>query len=454
MIMDYLKFSTDSKLLKIIRRFLLGVIIVTLFYYCSEDNESNDNIPEVTIPNILVSNANGDYPPNEVTISINPKNPLNLVAGSNRKYYYYSFDGGLTWTQAELSTPLGVRGDPCVRFDTEGNTYYSHLAEVEGEILADRMVVQKSTDGGVTWNDGVGFEKNGKQHDREWMSIDHSNSQYKDNIYVTWTQYDEVWNFDPDFKSTILCTHSTDIGVTFNDAVIVSDVLGDCSEGDASLQGAKSTTGPNGEVFICWSGDNKILFDKSLDGGNTFGVDIEITDQIGGWALDNIPGVSRSDGCPSIVCDISNSQYKGHIYVLWSDLRNGDNNTDVFIKKSIDGGNTWSEVKKVNDDESGRHQFFPSMTIDPITGYLYIVFYDRRETIGNTTDVFVAKSTDGGETFKNFKVNNSTLNPVDVFLGDYIDIAAYDGMVFPIWTHADGTLRNVFVALLDDRENN
>ena len=450
-----------------IKKFFILLVSIFLFIQCEKSQEQddtsedvvivddniNDSIPEIRdIPNILVSNANGEYPPNEVSISINPTNSLNLVAGSNRKYYFYSFNGGLTWSQHELSTPLGVRGDPCVRFDTDGNSYYSHLAEVEGSIIADRMVVQKSTDGGITWDNGVGFENNGKQHDREWMSIDHSNSQYRNNIYVTWTQYDEYGNINPEFKSTILCSSSNDNGTSFSNAVIVSDILGDCSDGDASLQGAKSTTGPNGEVYMCWSGLNKIFFDKSVDGGNTFGSDFVITEQVGGWALDNIPGVYRSDGCPSIACDISNSQYNGTIYILWSDLRNGEYNTDVFLKKSIDGGDTWSAVKQVNDDNSERHQFFPNMTIDPITGYLYVVFYDRRETLGNATDVYVAKSIDGGETFENFKVSKISFSPPDIFIGDYIDIAAYNGMVYPIWTHAASASRNVIVALLDDTE--
>jgi hypothetical protein len=434
------------------KKLLILISIVFIFFYC-KDKADTDTLAEVSIPNVLVSNTNAEYQPNETTIAINPTNPLNLIAGSNRKYYFYSNDGGLNWTQSELSTPLGVRGDPCVRFDNEGNAYYSHLSQVEGAGLADRMVVQKSTNGGATWDNGVGFEQNDKINDREWIGIDRTQSQYKGNIYVSWTRYDDIFNPNPFYKSNIICAYSNDKGSTWSDAVLVSDQPGDCLDDDNSLQGAKPTIGSNGEVYICWAGLNYIYFDKSLDGGKTFGTDLRVVNQTGGWAFtESISGVSRSDGCPTIACDISNSQYNGNLYVVWSDTRNGIENIDVFMKKSVDGGNTWSEIKKVNNDDSNRQQLFPNMAIDPMTGYIYIAFYDRRETIGDATDVYMAISKDGGESFENIKISTESFTPEDIFIGDYIDIAAYNGMVYPIWTTASGTSRNVIVALFDDTQ--
>jgi nicotinamide riboside transporter PnuC len=68
--------------------------------------------------------------------------------------------------------------------------------------------------------------------------------------------------------------------------------------------------------------------------------------------------------------------HRGTFYVAWSNQLNGSGNTDVFLITSIDGGQTWGQAKKVNDDQTTRDQFFPWMTIDQSTGTLYVVFYD------------------------------------------------------------------------------
>ena len=122
-------------------------------------------------PNIQVSNPQATTP-EEVTISINPANPLNLAAGANLRFYYYSMDGGLTWTQGLLTSSMNVWGDPSVTFDADGSLYYAHLSYpgvVPGDWL-DRIVVQKSVDGGMTYDDGVGVGLNHpKDQDKEWI---------------------------------------------------------------------------------------------------------------------------------------------------------------------------------------------------------------------------------------------------------------------------------------------
>jgi hypothetical protein len=105
------------------------------------------------------------------------------------------------------------------------------------------------------------------------------------------------------------------------------------------------------------------------------------------------------------------------------------------LSKSVDGGETWSEPVRVNDDAAGRHQFFTWMTIDQTNGFLYFVFYDRREHQDLLTDVYVAISRDGGNTFINRKISESPFLPdSDIFFGDYTNITAHNGIVRPVWT--------------------
>jgi hypothetical protein len=192
------------------------------------------------------------------------------------------------------------------------------------------------------------------------------------------------------------------------------------------------------------------MFDKSMNGGLTWGGDVFVSSQPGGWDY-LVPGIYRCNGLPITACDVSNSPYRGNIYVNWTDQRNGLNNTDVFITKSTNGGVTWSPARMVNDDLTQTQQFFSWMTIDQVTGYIHVVFYDRRSSATNATDVFVARSTDGGETFANFKVSQSSFTPTSgVFFGDYTNIAAYNGKVYPIWMRLDGSALSVWIALVND----
>ena len=59
--------------------------------------------------NVRVNNPRSTDP-EEVTISINPTNPLNIAAGANVTYCYYSMDGGFNWTEGTFCTPSWDRG--------------------------------------------------------------------------------------------------------------------------------------------------------------------------------------------------------------------------------------------------------------------------------------------------------------------------------------------------------
>ena len=391
--------------------------------------------------------------PEEVSIAINTANTQLLAAGANIAYSYHSEDGGLTWTESVISSSLGVWGDPSLIYDGLGNLYFAHLSNpINGGYWIDRIVVQKSTDNGVTWSDGagIGYNPPQKNQDKEWLAVDLTGSPYHGNVYITWTEFDSYGSSSSSDSSRILFSRSTDQGETWSEPILVSDVSGDCIDSDNTTEGAVPAVGPNGEIYVSWAGPLGLMFDKSTDGGLTFGADVFVSDIPGGWDY-NISGIYRANGLPITACDVSDSPYRGNIYINWSDQRNGTSDTDIFLAKSTDGGATWSDPKRVNNDFGNRQQFFTWMDVDQTTGYVYFVFYDRRNTTGNMTDVYVARSVDGCETFQNFKINEDTFDTNSgVFFGDYIDIATYDGKIYPIWTKMDATGLSVWTALIDD----
>ena len=414
---------------------IILLIAFLLFDFCTSSAQYT---------NILITNTSS---PNEPTICINPKNTNQVVAGTNLNLYYYSTNAGLNWTKRTLTSSYSVWGDPAITVDTAGNFYYGHLTNPSGGYFIDRIVVQKSTNGGANWSNGsfAGYIPP-KQQDKEWLCVDPRNN----NIYMTWTQFDSYGSSSPADSSTILFSRSTDAGTSWSSALRINKKAGDCIDEDNTVEGAVPCTGPNGEIYVSWSGPLGIVLDKSTDGGLTWLADDKfVTAHPGGWDY-AIPGIYRANGLPVTACDISDGPYRGNLYINWTDQRNGATDTDVWFIKSTDGGNTWSTVKRVNDDPAGKQQFFTWMTIDQSTGYLYFVFYDRRNYANSQTDVYMAKSTDGGETFLNFKISATPFTPSSsVFFGDYTNVTAANGKVRPIWARADNTAMSIYTAIVN-----
>ena len=413
--------------------------------------------PLSTLPklyaNILIGESDGlGFGPCEPSIAINPLNPEQMVAGAVLDLVYHSNDGGKTWQAGRLQSSYGVYGDPVVLADYAGNFFYAHLADPSGMGRAntswlDRIVIQKSTDGGKSWNDGsyAGHRPPADQ-DKQWLAVDPRNNH----LYMTWTEFDQYGSAKPEDRSRILFSKSVDAGESWSEAFSINQFEGDCLDGDNTTEGAVPSIGPDGQVYVAWSFAEKIYFDRSLDGGQTWlDEDIVAADQPGGWTFD-IPGISRCNGLPFTATDLSDGPYRGSIYINWSDQRNGQDDTDNWLIYSRDGGDTWSAPLRVNDDPPGRQQFLTSMTVDQSTGYLYVVYYDRRSYDDLRTDVYLAYSTDGGQRFTNMRLSESPFTPIPfVFFGDYNHISAVNGQVRPIWTRLENGKLSIWTALVE-----
>jgi len=431
----------------------IALLVSVLIISCNKKTADKLSVaPGVSAKNIKIASGKNGLGPCEPSICINPSNPQNIVAGSILNRTHISNDGGKTWTSDWLESSLGVYGDPVVRIGPNGNVYYSHLSNPKGKAYAsveflDRIVVQTSTDEGKTFNDGTAPSNDRtKDQDKQWLYIDPKDGT----ILMSWTEFDKYASKAPQDKSRILFSQSKDEAKTWSAPVDISDIDGDCIDDDDTTEGAVPVKDKDGNIYVTWAHGDKIYLDKSTDDGHTWlPKDILVAEQFGGWTLD-IPGINRCNGMPILGIDRSGSKHDGTLYINWSDQKNGKDDTDIWLVKSIDGGKTWTERKRVNDDAPGKHQFFSWMDIDPLTGYIYIVFYDRRAHLDNNTDVYIAYSADGGETFINYKISESPFLPNDkVFFGDYNDISAHNGMIRPIWTRLDRGELSVWTALID-----
>lgn len=394
------------------------------------------------------------FNPCEPSIAIDPTNPKRMVAGSILNNVYKSIDGGITWDHDVLKSSHGVYGDPTIIASPLGDFYYLHLGDPGNggysnsrwleSIVIQQLKEKKFSCRKKCWTDGIAIGTNApKDQDKQWATTSKDGGE----IYVSWTEFDKYDSKEPNDHSRILFSKGKKGENSFSKPVSISDVEGGCIDDDNTTEGAVPAAGVNNEVYVAWAHQENIYFNKSLDGGNTWMPKSKVAMSIpGGWNQE-IPGVYRANGMPILLSDLSNGPNRGNLYLCWSDERNGD--VDVFVSSSSDGGEHWTEALRVNNDQGDAQQFFPWMTVDVVTGNLYAVFYDRRNYTDYNTDVYLASSTDGGKTWTNERISEKPfVSSASVFLGDYNNISAVNGIVRPIWTRIDNYKTSVWIALI------
>jgi len=387
---------------------------------------------------------------NEPSIAVDPYDGRVLI-GANVDQLYLSKNGGYTFEERKLTSSFGVYGDPVVYIDKQGHYYYAHLSKTKGKKapeMWDRIVVQRSDDGGDSFLNGVGvgFVK-GKMQDKHWLTGDmNSKSPYVNRLYLTWTEFDTYNSSAPEDSSRIKFAYSDNYADSFSEPIIVSDTAGDCLDGDNTLEGATIAVGPKGELYCVWAGRGKIYMDISLDGGKTWGTDRVISSQVGGWSQE-VPFLSRANSMPFVICD-----KKGKIIVVFGDKRFGD--LDIFALESDDKGETFSAPFRVNIDPvgNGRDQFMPNIAYDRVKGCFYIVYYTRERSMLNmftevniTTGNKLDKLKTATITEVPFAPPSKFLPKSQSFFGDYLDVDALDDAIGVVWAEVDPNTNRILV---------
>lgn len=451
-------------------------------------------------PNQRVGTGEG-FPQNETSIAINPTDPSNVIGGANDYEYvvdslggvYASFNGGHTWPYSThiptVITPdrdwLGS-GDPAIAFDTEGVAYYATI-NFARSTCDSWIAVSRSVNKGINWTAPVGSESVGTGlqvgdgivahnggdddcqffHDKEYIAAGprppgvplvpgtdpaHVSSN---RVYVTWTLFDFGPAGDEFIESPIVVSYSDDQGRHWSPHQEISGAApfcrfagGRCNFDQFSVPVVDNRTG---EVFVAFenfntAAENQYLVVRSSDGGQTWGgpfrvstvfdINYPICPLSGSATLDDM--CARVNAAGNIDID----QGTGDLYLTFSDNRNGtvDNtNTDVFVVKSTDAGETWSDPLNITE-ESRVDQFFPWLSVSP-GGNVAVMFFDRqydREQRINTT---LSVSTDGGASFTSRRVSERPWHPnqafrLGIFAGDYNGLDTSEDTALPFWTDA------------------
>ena len=347
---------------------------------------------------------------NEPAVAFSPINPQKGVLAFNVNQVYTTDDGGKTWSLTVVDPLQGFYGDPVLKYGKNGTVYLAHLSKNKNLPWPqhfDRIVFERSVDGGRLFTaTDVGYHP-GKMQDKPWFAVDEwSGSKFKGNIYLSYTEFDVYGSKLPTDSSRIFFAVSNDDGRSFSTPVKVSDKCGTADDDDGTLEGANCAITPDGVIHLVWAGRDTIWYDKSVDGGKTWGTDKVIGLQRGGWNHGELPGQMRANGMPFIV-----ASKKGELYVVYSssplkefELEKKSSNAesgswsnagtlsehvpdlDVYLLYSNNGGKDFDPILVDGNDNP---QYSPMIGVDPAGQEVWISWQDRRRsTTGYFFDIY------------------------------------------------------------------
>lgn len=438
---------------------------------------------------------------NEVSVAVNPLDPLNIIATA--KDYtpeyagdcvyaavYVTHDGGLTWTNRNLPgspwkrlndptepltvfSPYWCATDPVVAFGPDGTAYWTVMpyqcdaasgSKTGRGVLpqggfndwlftCSAMFVLASDDGGDTWprvrEIAVGPRL---EHDKQWIAA----APDGDTVLLCWDRgpaTSEAADLGAPLDGYgVYCSVSADRGDTWTEQTFATDA------------GVYPWVdyGPDGTAWMAlvtgfFEGD--VIVGSSKDGGRTWGEFVKVgkfenaegRNEYGWPALAN--SQFRIVPTPSLAVDRSDGPHAGCVYVTYFDHARG--NGDVLFTMSMDG-KTWSAPTRVHDDNGTHDQFYPAIGVGP-DGTVDVTWWDRRDDPDNTLfHVYHTFSRDGGATWApNLRVTDTPSDEKHsrhqngmIFLGDYRDVDVTAAGATTVWVDTRHGKADVTVATI------
>lgn len=246
-----------------------------------------------------------------------------------------------------------------------------------------------------------------------------------DGLYLTWLQATEdaisCVNCFAETGLPILASSSSDGGASWSAPARVSP------QARARVGAPVPVVAPSGELYVLYRdfGGDRFLW-QDLEGARYLGTYALVLSRGGRGARafreavvepDVVPGdpfLVYLPESPSLALD----PRTGTLYAAWTDSRGGDR--DVYLRRSEDGGRSWSEPRRVNP-RAARDQYRPQVSVAP-GGRVDVAYLDRRDDPRNvlTTGVF-ATSYDAARTWSTIALSDqlfdSTVGPHEVLRG-------------------------------------
>ncbi|HQV32694.1 MAG TPA: sialidase family protein, partial [Calditrichia bacterium] len=400
--------------------------------------DDSPDVPVTTATNTTQSEnsifANPLDPSKAFNSNNSTTNPVTTLFGAN---YFMTDDFGQTWGGSVNGAGGTNSGDPATAINLSGRYFVGYISNPGGN------GVSYSDDEGQTWVRRTVGPNPGSLADKNHFWVDNSpTSPYQGNLCSAWTDFGGVndnqvvvsvstdsgdtWttrtpvsNGLPGFKQGVHIQTGPDGTVYVTYTVYLS--------GGVQDEPAYGQT-------------------RSTDGGVTWEPAQLIITGTRGIRSSGTSKNMRSNSFPCSAVDISDSPRRGWVYMVWANIGvPGTNNgpgIDVYMIRSEDQGATWSSPIRVNQDPTGlgKEHFLPWITCDPVTGVLAVIYLDDRNVASNQCEVYVSTSLDGGDTWEDVKVSDVAFTPAPIpglaggYFGDYISISARGGFAYPCWT--------------------
>ncbi len=389
---------------------------------------------------------------NEPSIAVDPTNPdrimigwrqFNNVESAHREAgYAYSLDGGQSWTYPGNIDPGVFRSDPVLDVDPEGTFYYNSLTHnTNGDFVC---TVYRAQAGTVEWDEGT-FAQGG---DKQWMRIDNTDGVGEFNIYSNWTKYYSYCH--PEYF-----TRSTNYGNSYETCTTIP---GEPYWGTLSV-------GPDGELYVVGTSEfSDIMVAKTTNaqvpGSSiawTLSTGVDIDGHLSGWTDINPDGLL---GQAWVDVDRSDGPGRGNVYVLASVTRNSNTDpADVMFARSTDGGISWDDPVRINDDASLLdYQWLGTMSVAP-NGRIDAIWLDTRSDpwgLHQKSALFYSYSEDQGMTWSVNKQLSDIFDPhvgwpgtpPQKKMGDYFDMVSDEGGAHLAWANTLNGEEDVYYAYI------
>ena len=287
-----------------------------------------------------------------------------------------------------------------------------------------RVVLWHTSDSGASFSAPVTVAQ-GNGYSNSSLAIDAASGT----LFIVWAE-----------QTSILFTRSTDNGRSFSAPLTIS----------GSIAGFMPTitVGPEGNIHVVFADSgNRDDFALPLDvvtssnGGRSFSRPQAIPNTLASFLIG--PQPASLDSYISVTTDL----HDGSLYVAFpadriitnssGNTSTIEDNTDVFLSSSYDGGKTWHKAVRINNDplSDADSHFQPQLVVAP-NGTLY-VSYLTLHSANSFIDVYLTQSSDHGASFQSGqKITNVSWNPsngISGWAGDHQGLALGPTKIYSIW---------------------